>query len=145
MGNALNTNWVTWWVSNLQFSSSISDDDNKMILCFLLWWFMSCSTFQKVSFWGTWRVLLVHDCIIDQNVLLDSGIPCLNGCIKAGIMLNHCLLTYQQGYHPVPFSIMFIIDFPFHAYNQVDNSLMLCAIIIGPWIDILCENLWRGL
>ena len=67
MGNALNTNLVTWWVSNLQFSSSISDDDNKMILCFLLWWFMSCSTFQKVSFWGTWQVLLVHDCIIGQN------------------------------------------------------------------------------
>ena len=38
-----------------------------MILCFLLWWFMSCSTFQKVSFWGTWQVLLVHDCIIGQN------------------------------------------------------------------------------
>ena len=63
-----------------KFSSSISDDDNKMILYFLLWWFMSCSTFQRVSFWGTWHVLLVHDCVIGQNVLLVCGIPCLNGC-----------------------------------------------------------------
>ena len=38
-----------------------------------------------------------------------------------------------------------VIDFPFHAYNQADNSSMLCAIIMGLWKDILWENLWRGL
>ena len=65
----------------------------------------------------SWRYFFV----INKNIYI---------CIKAGIILNYCLLTYQQGYHPVPFSIMFNI-FP-------ENAIFAKYDICSHWFSIPC-------
>ena len=65
----------------------------------------------------SWRYFFV----VNKNIYI---------CIKAGIILNYCLLTYQQGYHPVPFSIMFNI-FP-------ENAIFAKYDICSHWFSIPC-------